>query len=136
MDMSVFKVLLDLAEYELEPIVDNLLNAMSDDRETVTRSELKSLIFTNASCTVLSDIIQARGISLTKTLDWARPHLSKFLGHSFQSTWRRLLLGANLAVRDHHSPDPQAQARRHRQAEAPVQPGKSRRRSRCKITLL
>ena len=61
-DITIFldkcEVLLDVTDSDLGPIVNNLLDVMIDEKETVTRSELQSLIFSNDSMTILSDAIQ------------------------------------------------------------------------------
>ena len=52
------EVLLDLHESDLEDIVNRLLDVMMDEKETVTREELNSLIYSNPSRTLLSEFIQ------------------------------------------------------------------------------
>jgi len=62
MDMNQFVeqsvVLLDIQENTLESIVDRLLDSMMTTKETVTRSELKSLIFSNPEKTMLRECLQ------------------------------------------------------------------------------
>ena len=79
-DVSKFleqsEVLLDITETELEPIVDHLLNIMmKDSNETVTRDEIKSVVFSDESRTMFSEYLQAtfrtdRGASIGVEQTW------------------------------------------------------------------
>eukprot|EP00095_Tigriopus_kingsejongensis_P000918 maker-scaffold186_size273091-snap-gene-1.39 protein:Tk00918 transcript:maker-scaffold186_size273091-snap-gene-1.39-mRNA-1 annotation:"hypothetical protein DAPPUDRAFT_40435" len=69
------EVFLDLAETDLSNIVDKMLTLMTKDpKETVTKEELKSLIFTNDTQTVLSESIQGT-VSRGKQYDWEQAWL-------------------------------------------------------------
>ena len=64
------QVILDIVETDLFQIVQRILDVMEDPDETVTRSELNSLIFSNAAQTILAESIQGTISKGGNHYDW------------------------------------------------------------------